>query len=232
MMSARLIPVAACAVLVLTVFVGGGEAFARLALRCGLPGVAEFLSYDPVLRGVALSRSGHHQEAATLFEEAGLPQTYNLATAHALNGDYANALLAYDDLLVRNPNHVDARANYALLVSVYSGTKLQLTFAPLEIEERDGPTIMAHEAQGGARAIGDGAESDGMSTDIFAPEVRTDSGVRKVSKKFDDMFIVASDEWLTTLLDQPGKFLAARLLAEQKRRRTVGLGVPDEEGAW
>jgi len=62
--------------------------------------------------------------------------------------------------------------------------------------------------------------------------ISTDSGVRKVSKKFDDMFITASDEWLTTLLDQPGKFLAARLLAEQKRRHSVGLGVAVEEDAW
>jgi len=166
MIGARWIPAAACAVLVLTAFVGGGDAFARLALRCGLPSVAAVLSDDPVLRGIALSRLGYHKKAASLFEEVGLPQTYNLATAHALNGEYADALLAYDDLLVRNPNHVDARANYALLVSVYSGTNLQLTFAPFKIEERDGPTIKAHEAQGGAKAIGDGAESDGMATDI------------------------------------------------------------------
>jgi len=227
-----LIPLIAFAALVLTFAFNGGDAFARLALRCGLPGVAASLSDDPALRGVALSRSGDHAEAARLLEEVGPPQAYNLATAHALNGDYANALLAYDDLLVRNPNHADARANYALLVSIYSGTKLQLTFEPIETEERDGPTITAHEAQGGARAIGDGAESDGAATELFVPEVRTDSGVRKVSKKFDDMFIAASDEWLTTLLDQPGKFLAARLLAEQKRRRAAGLGVPDEEDAW
>lgn len=227
-----LIPLVACVALLLTVLLGGGDAFARLALRAGFPNVAVALTDDPVLSGVAFSRSGDHAEAATLFEGAGLTQTYNLATAHALNGDYADALLAYDDLLVRNPNHLDARANYALLVSIYSGTKLQLTFAPIEAEDREGPTIKAPEAQGGARAYGDGAETDGLATEIFAPEVRTDSGVRKVSKKFDDMFVAASDEWLTTLLDQPGKFLAARLLAEQKRRRAAGLSVPHAEEAW
>ena len=231
-MRSWLIPLAACTALFLTTVLGGGDVFARLALRVGLPSVAVALSDDPALRGIALSRSGDHAEAAALFDQAGLPQTYNLATAHALNGDYAEALLAYDDLLVRAPNHADARANYGLLVSIYSGTKLQLTFTPIETEDREGPTIEAPEAQGGARAFGDGAESDGLATEIFAPEVRTDSGVRKVSKKFDDMFFAASDEWLTTLLDQPGKFLAARLLAEQKRRRAAGFGVPDAEDPW
>lgn len=231
-MRSWLIPLVACVALLLTAVFGGGDAFARLALRVGLSSVTSAISDNSVLRGVALSRSGDHGEAATLFEEAGLPQTYNLATAHALNGDYADALLAYDDLLARDPNHADARANYALLVSIYSGTKLQLTFVPVVAKDPDGPTIKAPEAQGGARAVGDGSESDGTATEIFAPKVRTDSGLRRVSKKFDDMFIAASDEWLTTLLDQPGKFLAARLLAEQKRRRAAGLGVPDAEDAW
>lgn len=231
-MRSWMIPFVACAALILTALVSGGDAFARLALRCGLPSVAAVLTDDPVLRGVAASRLGDHTEAARLFETVGLPQAYNLATAHALKGDYADALLTYDDLLVRNPNHADARANYALLVSIYSGTKLQLTFVPIETKDPDGPTMEAAEAQGGARAVGDGSESDGSATEIFAPKVRTESGLRRVAKQFDDMFIAASDEWLTTLLDQPGKFLSARLLAEQKRRRAAGLGVPDPEDTW
>jgi len=226
------VPLAACAVLVMTAAQSKGDAFARLALRVGLPDVVAVLSDDPVIRGVALTHSGRHSEAVELFENAGPSQTYNLATAHALNGEYAEALLAYDDLLVRNPNHADARANFALLVSIYSGTKLDLTFADFEREKRDGPTLKAPEAQGGASAIGDGAESDGTATDIFAPEVKTESGLRQVSKRFDDMFVAASDEWLTTLPDQPGKFLAARLAAEQKRRRAAGLGVPKAEEPW
>ena len=82
------------------------------------------------------------------------------------------------------------------------------------------------------RAIGDGSETDGRATDIFAPEVDTSSGVRRVPKIFDDVFIAATEEWLTTMLDQPGNFLTARLKAEQKRRRTEGIGVEAEEGAW
>ncbi len=231
-MTRSMLPIAATLMLLAVILLGGSEPFARLMLRVGLPSAAIKLSNDPVLQGVALSKMGRHSDAAVQFTEAGLEQTYNLATAHALNGDYAEALLAYDDLLARNPNHADARANFALLVSVYGGTELELSFADIQAEEKEGETIKGPEAQGGARATGDGAEADGNATDIFAPEVQTAAGIRVVPKVFDDMFIAATDEWLATMLDQPGQFLAARLSAEQKRRRAEGIGVPEEEGAW
>ncbi len=218
--------------LLIAVVTGGGDPFARLALRLEMPGIAERLTQDPVLRGLALSGMGEHVAAAAAFASAGPSQTYNRATAHAMSGDYAEALLTYDDLLVRDPDHADARANFSLLVSIYSGTKLQLTFADLLTEEKDGPTVEAPEGQGGARAIGDGAQADGNATDIFAPKVDTSGGIRVVPKIFDDVFIAATEDWLTTMLDQPGTFLAARLLAEQKRRRAAGSGVSGEEGAW
>lgn len=227
-----LIPVIAAGVLVVTGLIGGGDPFARLALRLGLPGIAAQVTDDPVLRGLALSGSGEHRKAAEAFAEAGSSQAYNHATALAMEGDYAEALLSYDDLLVRNPDNVDARANFSLLASIYGGTELQLEFMDLLTEEKEGPTGEAPEAQGGGRAIGDGAEADGDATDIFAPEIETGIGIRRAPKIFDDMFIAATDEWLTTLQDQPGQFLAERLLAEQKRRRANGTGVPEEEGAW
>lgn len=217
---------------VLAAMLTGGDPIARLALRAGLPGVAARASDDPVLRGLALSGMGRQGEAAAAFALAGPAQDYNRATALALDEDYAGALLAYDALLARTPNHADARANFALLLSIYGGTELQLTFPGIERENRDGPAVAAFEARAGARAIGDGAESDGAATDIFAPEVKTGSGLRRVPKIFDDTVIKASEDWLTTMLDQPGKFLAARLLAEQKRRRAAGIGMPEEDGAW
>lgn len=231
-MRRRMVPLVAVAALLIVAGAGGGDPFTRLALHIGLPGVAATLTDDPALRGMALSGMGRHRAAAEAFAEAGPAQTYNRATALARDGDYAEALLAYDGLLVRNPDHADARANFALLVSIYGGTKLQLTFMDIETEPRDGPTVEAFEAQAGGRAIGDGADSDGAATDIFAPEVETGEGVRRTPKIFDDMFIAASGDWLATLHDQPGKFLAARLLAEQKRRRAAGIGMPEEEGAW
>ena len=226
------IPAIALAIL-LVAGIAGGDAFARLALRLGFPGVAVELAGDNALRGVALAGAGNHRQAAAAFDEAGASQTYNRATALALDGEYAEALLAYDGLLVRNPKHADARANFTLLVSVYGGTELQLEFMDLLIEKKEnGPTAEAPEARGGARAIGDGAEADGNATDIFAPKVETGEGIRRGSKIFDDMFIAANEDWLKTLHDQPGEFLAARLRAEQKQRKAAGIGVPEEEGAW
>lgn len=226
------IPAIAVGAALLAVVTGGLEPFGRLALRAGAPAIAESLVSDPALKGIALSRQGRHAEAVDPFTEAGPRETYNRATAYALDGDYAEALLSYDDLLARDPDHLDARANFMLLASVYGGTKLELTFMDIDPEKRDGPTVLGPEAQAGARAIGDGSETDGRATDIFAPDVATSSGVRRTPKIFDDVFIAASEEWLTTMLDQPGNFLRARLQAEQKRRRAEGIGVEAEEGAW
>lgn len=227
-----IVPVGALSAGVLAVLSAGLEPFGRLALRAGAPSIAERMLDDPALRGVALSRQGRDAEAAQAFEAAGPRETYNRATAHALSGDYAEALLSYDDLLARDPDHPDAKANFLLLASIYGGTKLDLTFMEIDPEKKDGPIVEGPEAQGGGRAIGDGSETDGKATDIFAPEVDTSSGVRRVPKIFDDVFIAATEEWLTTMLDQPGSFLAARLRAEQNRRHEAGIGVETEEGAW
>ena len=227
-----LVPALAALALGGAALLDGGEVFARLALRIGAPGLAERLTDDPALRGLALSARGRHGAAAAAFGAAGVGQDYNRATALARAGDYAGALLAYDALLARDPDHADARANFALLIALHGGTELQLAFADVLAEERDGPTLAAPEGQGGGRATGDGAQADGGATDIFAPKVNTASGVRRVPKIFDDVFIAASDEWLATLLDQPGRFLAARLAAESRRRRETGSGVPEGEDEW
>jgi len=124
-------------------------------------------------------------------------------------------------------------ANFRLIASIYGGTKLDLSRMDLLMEEKSGgPTVLGPEAQGGGRAMGTGAESDGLATDIFAPNIKTQSGLRRTSRVFDDKFIDANAEWLTTMLDQPGLFLAARLVAEQKRRQALGIAVETEEGAW
>lgn len=231
-MSRLSIPVIAGVCGGLALLAGGLEPFGRLALRAGQPALAGMLVSDPALRGIALSAQGRQVDAIAAFERAGPAQTYNRATAHALNGDFAEALLSYDDLLSRDPDHRDARTNFRIVASLYGGTKLDLAFMDLLTEEKEGPTIEAPDAQGGGRAIGDGAESDGMATDIFAPKIKTDSGLRRVPRIFDDMYIEADRNWLTTMLDQPGKFLTARLKAEQKRRQELGIGVEGEEGAW
>lgn len=228
-----LVPALALGAALGAVLTGGAEPFGRLALRVYAPGLAEPMVADPALKGLALARQGRHGEAADAFAGAGPNETYNRATAHALNGDFAEALLSYDDLLVREPDHADAIANFRLIASVYGGTKLDLSRMDLLIEEQgDGPIVEGPEAQGGGRAMGTGADSDGLATDIFAPNITVEAGLRRTSRIFDDKFIDANAEWLTTMLDQPGLFLSERLKAEQKRRQELGIGVETEEGAW
>jgi len=53
-----------------------------------------------------------------------------------------------------------------------------------------------------------------------------------VRQPFDDLFIAADERWLVTLEDQPGKYLAARLKAEQERRRALGIASPEAGDQW
>ena len=55
------------------------------------------------------------------------------------------------------------------------------------------------------------------------------SGLRRVPKIFDAQYIKANDVWLTTLPDEPGQYLSARIAAEQKARIAAGTALPQAE---
>ena len=44
--------------------------------------------------------------------------------------------------------------------------------------------------------------------------------------------VAASEDWLATISDDPGEFLALRLQAEYRRRETLGLIRPREGQPW
>ena len=230
-MQRRLIPFIALMSIVAAWAMGGSDPFGRIATRIGLHDLAARLLIDPAARGAALYRAGHYDEAATVLADAGPNHAYPLGNAYAKMGDYAEALLAYDRALVREPGHADAHANFALIASLYSGTKLELNSGMAFPDKREGATVAAPEAEGGARASGQGDKAS-AATDFFKPDLKTGLEQRGVRQPFDDLFIAADERWLITLEDQPGKYLAARLKAEQARRRSLGTAVPEGSDPW
>lgn len=228
-MRRSIVPAMATVAALGAILLQGGEPFGRIALRAGLPSLAMPLLDDPAAKGAAFYRAGRYDKAIAAFTEAGA--LYDLGNAHARKGDFAEALLAWDQLLVRDPGHADARANFNLIASVYSGTKLELN-GPLALpEKKEGDTGESEQAQGSARASGQGDEAE-AGTDFFQPELKPGLARRNVRQPFDDMFIAANERWLVTLEDLPGKYLAARLKAEQERRRALGIAVPEGGDPW
>lgn len=73
---------------------------------------AASLFADPGWRGAALYRAGRYRMAAEAFREAGDAESlYNLGNAHARMAEYGEAIKAYDQALVADPSHADAKAN-------------------------------------------------------------------------------------------------------------------------
>lgn len=221
----RLISALSVAAAGLAIFVAGTEPLGRLLLTLGLPGIALPLLEGPGERGRALDGAGRHGEAADLFADAGEP--YNEGVSAARAGDYARALAAWEKVLAADPGDRDARDNYDLVASILSGVELQ-PFAPPDERDPDGAEALAEIGQGVGRASSTGDEATNEASAVWMPEI-TSAGARRVPRYFDSQFIRASEDWLATMPDQPGQYLAARLAAEQERRIFTGVALPPAE---
>lgn len=225
MKNTGLITVLGAVLLGLTYVMAGPGPLGRVLVEAGLPEAAVSLMPDAATRGTALYRAGHHGEAADAFAAAEDPFNEGLAAAHA--GDYARALAAFDRVLSANPADRQAKANHALVASLFAGTEYDPVTASDE-QDRPGDSVLAKPGQGKARAAGEGDEANNPKTGFWMPDI-VGSGLRRVPKMFDAQFIAADGRWLTTLEDQPAVYLRARLAAEQKARAADGTALPGTE---
>lgn len=211
--------------LALVLMIAGTGPLGRVLIEAGAPGAAVPLMPDAAGRGTALYRAGRHGEAADAFAAAEDPFNEGLAAARA--GDYARALAAFDRVLSANPGDRKAKANHALVASLFAGTEFEAVAAP-DDKDRSGEALAAKPGQGKARAAGEGDEANNPKTGFWMPDI-VGSGLRRVPKMFDAQFIAANGRWLTTLEDQPGVYLRARLTAEQKARIADGTALLETE---
>ena len=85
---------------------------AAQALHQGNAKRALQLARDPAWRGVAAYRAGDYKTAAQSLQQApGSDGAYNLGNALARQGQYKQAITAYDDALKLDPANADATAN-------------------------------------------------------------------------------------------------------------------------
>ncbi|MEL6521865.1 MAG: tetratricopeptide repeat protein [Pseudomonadota bacterium] len=209
--------------LVLSLVLGGGAPFGRLALAVGLSYFAAPFFSDPAWQGVAKYRAGDVAGAAAAFTEARM--FYNLGNAHALDGSYAAALEAYDSAIAQG--NADAQTNFDMVARHYAGLQIDPETLALFPKRRNGPTAEAEVAQGNARAAGTGDEAtNNTMLGLAELDSRGRLGVRRI---FDDAYMVADERWLQQLSDVPGDFLKARIAHERKRRASLGLAPPPPE---
>ncbi|AGT10373.1 hypothetical protein [Paracoccus aminophilus] len=186
----------------------GPGAIGRLLLLGGAPGLAAPLLADPVAKGVALYRAGDYAGADAAFAKAGRSQTYNRGLSLAATGQYPLSVAYFDAVLFVNPADADARRNRELVATMYPPDQ-GVSIAPGRIQ--------------GAGGLGEGDKTAQSTPGIQDPETQ---------RPIDAKGIVASDDWLATLPDDPGEFLKLRLRAEYERRAEQGLVRPREAEPW
>ncbi|TNJ47430.1 tetratricopeptide repeat protein [Phaeobacter sp. B1627] len=215
-----------CAIFLLglSVLLDGLSPLGRIALALGRPTLAVGLFSDPAWRGVAQYRAGHMDAAIDSFAESA--QTYNLGNAYVQKGQYAAALESYDRAIADWIPH--AQENFDAVAAFYAGLQVDPDALAL-FEKRQGDTSTeAETGRGNARAAGTGDAVTNTNTMLGLAEMEShgNQGVRRV---FDDLFMRADDRWLAQLPDVPGSYLKARILAEHKRRKKLGLSPPVAE---
>lgn len=192
----------------LCIGLAGPQALGRVALIADLPHLAAHLLTDPLERGVALYRAGDYAAADAAFAGSGRSQTYNRGLSLAATGDYPLSVAYFDAVLFANPADAEARRNRELVRSMYP--------------PHQGDSVVPGRIEGHG-GLGPAEETPQTTAGIQDPETR-----RKVEARG----VVASDEWLATISDDPGEFLRLRLKAEHDRRASQGLIRPPESEPW
>ena len=187
----------------------GPQALGRLALHAGLDRPAALLLSDPAARGVALYRMGDYLAADAAFSKAGRSQTYNRGLSLAAVGDYPLSVAYFDAMLFANPADEQARRNRDLVATMYP-------------PERGDSTVPGRIKGAGGLDAGDTPISD-LLANASGPEWE---------KQLDAKGLAATDQWLDTIIDDPGEFLKLRIRAEFDRRAQLGLIRPEEGDPW
>jgi Ca-activated chloride channel homolog len=204
--------VAICALLL-----AGKDAASVLALRLGAPSISLAASDDLLLRGLALYRLGRFAESAELLRQAGPLGSFNRGNALARAGKYADAVAAYDAVIARDPSDADAKANRAIVIEL------------VESETEGG---------GGSRAqgteMGEHKKAENKNDSMTMEEAFEAQRLRaiQVQRPQESKAVIADEQWLVTLSDEPGRYLKLRIAAEYKRRIEQGLAPPPGDDPW
>jgi Ca-activated chloride channel family protein len=205
------------ALIAAAVFAAGQEGWARLALRAHMPSLASAFSNDDEIRGLASYRMGDFADAAEALRRAGSRATFNRGNALARAGKYEQAVGAYDAVIARDPSHQGARANRAIVIKLIASATEQGA---------------GSRAQGTEEGERNKARNKNESMTMLEAEAAVRERASQVRRPYESKALIANEQWLTTLADEPGRYLKLRIAAEYQRRLEAGTAAPPGDDPW
>jgi Ca-activated chloride channel family protein len=198
-----------------TLILGGDSTLGRLSLAVGQPWLAAQFLDDPYWKGMALYRLGRFEESAAMFRTVGKPAFFNRGNALAKAGHYEEAVAYYDAALFYHPEDQDARANRNLVNALI---------------ERNGDVPL------NGNFIREDAKQQEEQESAKAKALRNDYSwadkIRYTSTFLSGQSVPATEEWLESLPDDPGRYLKLRIAAEHERRQKLGTAAPAADDPW
>jgi len=135
----------------------------------------------PGWRGAAYYRQGDYQAAANALNEGSDAESrYNLGNALARQGQFKEALAAYDAALKENPQHDDARFNKSLIEDLL---RQQDEESEQEQSEKDQPSPEQQDEQQGQQGEG---EADNGSKPTDGQQESQEAGQEQQSEASDE----------------------------------------------
>jgi Ca-activated chloride channel family protein len=142
---------------------------AAQALRDGDAKRAQQLARDPAWRGAAAYRAGDYAAAAQALPQApGTDAAYNLGNALAKQGEYRQAIAAYDHALQLDPANADAKTNRQAVEDWLRRQQQQQPSDQKQHEGRDGSKNQSSAGEQG-KAGNQGEKSPSSAQDQAKP---------------------------------------------------------------
>lgn len=197
----------------------GKDAWAKLFWWAGAPQLAYPLLTDPAVKGAALYEMGRYEEADAVFAEVGRSATYDRALSLAMTGKYELSVAYFDAVLFSNQYDEGARVSRAVVDSLVEPVVGEASgHGRIEVTLRAaGLNVVEFDPNEPSNAIMARDETD---------------GVRRLDRAIDNRTVSAGEDWLETLADAPGAYLAGRLKAEMERRVNEGEAHKAETSEW
>ena len=198
----------------------GPDAWAKMLWMLGATGQALPLISDEAARGAAAYELGRFGEADETFARVGRSATYNRGLSLAATGEYDLSMAYFDAVLFSDQYDSDARHNRDVVSALVE------------------PVVGKSDGHGRIHAL---LNEAGLRTHDFDP-ARPDAPIvehandrlreRVYRPLTGERTMAAGSDWLDTLADAPGEYLASRLAAEHTRRIEAGEAATEEEIRW
>lgn len=197
----------------------GRDALAKFVWGAGAPSLALPLISETAARGAALYEIGRYEEANLAFIEVGRSATYDRGLSLAMTGEYALSVAYFDAVLFANQYDAEAQHNREVVSQLVE---------PVIGETNGHGRIRAMLKEAGINAVA----FDPDNPDQSLVEKDPLDGVRRLDREVENRTVSASEDWLETLADAPGTYLAGRLKAEMERRMETGKAHREEASRW